>query len=289
MRDRRTTTPRVRASARPLAEFHRLGAQEAGRARSTGRLARRISATFDRAFYPSGARHRRWKVAEVQATLSRADLAILIRSPGRRGDAAYAVFSRGEAGGQGVLFVDSMGVVGPRAEGQGRGLGRWLVAQALRQYPSEIVAARTQNPAFVRMLQSLRPGELLPGPNGYGATDRGLLRSIVRRFGGEWADRVDLETGVCRQAYGRTRLGEYTVDRSEPTIARIEARLRGLDRGRGFDRDGGDAVVVVAKWLRSGPRGRRSTGAREAAPRDPPPSPRRGTFGPPRRPARRRA
>ncbi len=236
-----------------LAEIYRLDHAEHVDDRLRGKLAVRISTVFDRAFYPSGVPHRGWSVESVSEHLARVDLVIMVRSKGKADDVAYAVFSKAECTGRSVLFVESMGVAGPPTNQQGKGIGKWLLRRALEQLPSEVVAARTQHPAMVQVLWGSEPDELLPKADGYPDADRDLLASIVRRFGPEWADRVDLSTGVCPRAYGSSRLGEYTVDRGNPSVDQIEFRLQNLGRRGGFQRDRGDAVVIVAKGVESRP------------------------------------
>jgi SAM-dependent methyltransferase/uncharacterized protein YbaR (Trm112 family) len=172
-----------------------------------------------------------WKPAQVRSSLERTELAVLAFDD-KRQPVAYALFSRARWKEKQVLFVDAIA-----STLQHRGIGTRILGAVLERLPAEIVAGRTQNPAFARLLRRLRPAVLLPIDGVISPSHPGLLEALRDQVRQVAKSPVNLQTGVCRSAY-RGRLGEHPVDNA------FDSRMRELEPA--WNSTAGDAVIIAA-------------------------------------------
>lgn len=208
-------------------------------------FANQISILFGEAFYPSRHPPKLWDPEHIMKRLPKVKLGVLVFNGSPRKTIAYALFDQARWGEYRILFVDSMGVSKAPVNWQRTGLGTQIMREALKRLPAETVAARTQNPDFVLMLQKLKPQELLPGESGYSGKDLELIKAIKEQVIELHEADVDLSKGICKKAYRERKLGDYEIDLNNKLVSQIEQRFEAL----GFNRDDGDAVVVVAKGM----------------------------------------
>lgn len=139
-----------------------------------------------------------------------------------------------------VLWERSIAVIDSPTT-RGRGFGTTALLSALATSASECwpnsIVGRTQNPLVMRRYRKLSNGPVVPfdaDPD-----TRHLTYSLLKQhFKPLWT--LDEATGICREAY-RQRFGSYPLLTDRQAQA-DEAWLA----ERGFNRDRGDAVVVVA-------------------------------------------
>lgn len=172
-----------------------------------------------------------WEPAQVRNSLERTELAVLAFDE-KRQPVAYALFSRARWEEKQVLFVDAIA-----SALQHRGIGTRILSAVLERLPAEIVAGRTQNPAFARLLRGLRPTALLPLDGVFSASHPGLLEALRDQVHQVAKIPVNLQTGVCRRAY-RGRLGDHPADDA------FDHRMRELEPA--WNSASGDAVILAA-------------------------------------------
>ncbi len=161
------------------------------------------------------------------------------------GYALYSVPSQALLNGRYLLWEDSIGV---NQDEQGSGLGSTALLEARRFLPEKDIGwlgGRTQNPAII-CRYSKDTDELFPFTSTYNSAEGQSLIAFLLEHIHEiqnLGSRLNLQTGVCYQVYAEGRLGDYTVDLTDSQIAAYERQLHQW----GFDRDKGDAVIVVGK------------------------------------------
>ena len=103
------------------------------------------------------------------------------------------------------------------------------------------VGGRTQNPLVMRRYSKL--GLLFPFEIAYDEGEGSLVMNYLLENINEVNEvpRLDRSNGICRGIYRGRRLGDYKV--SIGGTEQLEARLSAW----GFDRDKGDALIVVSK------------------------------------------
>jgi SAM-dependent methyltransferase/predicted N-acetyltransferase YhbS/uncharacterized protein YbaR (Trm112 family) len=172
-----------------------------------------------------------WEPVQARSSLERTELAVLAFDE-KRQPVAYALFSRARWKEKPVLFVDAIA-----STLQHRGIGTRIMAAVLERLSAEIVAGRTQNPAFARLLRRLRPTVLLPLDGVFSTSHPGLLEALRDQVHQVAKIPVNLQTGVCRRAY-RGRLGDHPVDDA------FNDRMRELEPA--WNSTAGDAVIIAA-------------------------------------------
>jgi hypothetical protein len=186
----------------------------------------------------------RWNLVEAEKMLRRASVFGLlvdksIDNPTAEGYSCYTVIDDFEneslIWGEGTCLKKSL---------QKSRWGRIALDQVLTVFSRSgrnirWIGGRTQNPNVMRRYR--RFGSLFPFAHNYvSGTGTRLCRLLIERVSEAMA--MEPSTGIVRRAYTR-RLGDYLVDFNDPEIAAWE---RYLDERR-FDRENGDAVVVVAQ------------------------------------------
>lgn len=187
-----------------------------------------------------------WSHAGVQRALHRSRIVgFLTDELGR--SVGYAFFSAPEAELEGtyLLWEDSVCL---RQMVQGKGFAsRELFEKACSLFPGRAfgwIGGRTQNPLV--MLRYANLGEVFPFDvpfiDDLGKKVMGFLLAHVTGIQ-QAAEKGALEphTGICRGAYHEGKLGNYAT--SVAGTERFEQMLRRWS----FERDGGDAIIVVSR------------------------------------------
>jgi 2-polyprenyl-3-methyl-5-hydroxy-6-metoxy-1,4-benzoquinol methylase/ribosomal protein S18 acetylase RimI-like enzyme len=213
-------------------------------------FADKISVIFGEAFYPTRHPPKIWNIEHIMTRLPEIKLGVLAYSRTSRKAIAYALFNHICCGEQRILFVDAIGISQVPVNWQGSGIGTTIIRETLKRLPAENVAARTQNPSFVKILQKLNPdGQIVPLDRDYGRSDKRLLRGLIKSVKELKEKRIILNNGLCRMAYSEGKLGDYQIDARDKEIEEIEKRFNDIR----MDRDRGDAIVFVSKDLHTKP------------------------------------
>jgi hypothetical protein len=134
-----------------------------------------------------------------------------------------------------------------RKEAQGkRGSGQ-VIEKACAIFPDRRfgwLGGRTQNPVVIKRYSKF--GTVFPFDILYDTTEGKLVMNYLLEYIAEVsevynAEKLDLSNGICRGIYPEGRLGDYPVEVSGTD--RFEKQLRLWK----FQRDGGDAVIVISK------------------------------------------
>ncbi len=208
-------------------------------------LSEAISELFGMAFWHSKEAKCRWQIGKIRKRLLGLQLVILAFAASTKEQIGYALLDKTTTGDHWILFVDSMGIT---PEWQGSGLGIQMFLETFKRMPYNIVVARTQNPVFVLMLQSLNPETLLPLTTYYEQQgDLQLLKWLTEGIMElSKVQNIDLRRGLCKEAYSEGKLGNYEIDLRNPKIDWVEHRFEEL----GLNRNGGDALIVLAKGIK---------------------------------------
>lgn len=213
-----------------------------------GPIAEEISKLFGRAFWRSENTENRWSVENLMKELPDVDLVVLAFDATDRVSIGYALFERVFLSNQAVLFVDSIGVAGTIAEldieRPRPGLAFEMIRQALRRLPADTVAARTQNPALVRLLRKLNPEQIVPIDADFGSEQVKMLKTINDQVKELVNVRIDLASGVSKHAYPGL-LGDYERLLPQEEIESFDNRMKQLEPS--WKREAGDAVIVIAR------------------------------------------
>lgn len=108
---------------------------------------REISTIFGKAFFNTTSPDKLWDPESVMRNLLDSSLAALITI--NREVVGYAIFECIPFRGGQILFVDAVACTR-----QGNGIGGTTIQEAVRLTASQIIAARTQNPAIIKMLRN---------------------------------------------------------------------------------------------------------------------------------------
>lgn len=180
-----------------------------------------------------------WSLSEIEGTLRRCNVLGLLLDQ-QRSVCGYALYSIPQPSlrGASLLWEDAICL---RKRARGQGLSNRAIEFALGLHPERRfgwLGGRTQNPIVMRRYS--RKGVTFPFDIAYVEKEgldliRFLLQNVsevqkVRAF--------NTTTGICSGVYGR-RLGDYPWC----DFGQFERHLLALD----FDRNKGDAVVVVTK------------------------------------------
>lgn len=121
-----------------------------------------------------------------------------------------------------------------------QGLSKTALEKAMSHFPERdfgFVGGRTQNPVVFKRYASL--GKLFPFDFGYSSEEGRDIMHFLKSHVPD-TDSAEETTGICRKQYREGKLGDYRVD--------IEGgeRFESWLEERQFDRDNGDAIIVVA-------------------------------------------
>lgn len=212
-------------------------------------IAEEISTLFGRAFWHSQDTENRWSVEKLMKLLPDVDLVVVAFDAIERVSIGYALFERVFFSNQAVLFVDSIGVAGTIAELDNKrprpGLAFEMIKQALRRLPADTVAARTQSPALVGLLRKLSPEQVVPIDADFGSEQVEMLKALNNQVKELENLKIDLVSGVCKQAYRRGLLGDYESLLPKEEIESFDHRMKQLEPS--WKREDGDAVIVIAR------------------------------------------
>lgn len=180
-----------------------------------------------------------WSTVEIEGALRRCGMLGLLLDE-QRSVCGYALYSVPQPSfrGASLLWEDAICL---RKKAQGQGLSDQAVRLALAHNPERRfgwLGGRTQNPIVMR--RYTRQGVTFPFDVAY-AEQEGpdLIRFLLENVSEvQRVQDFNASTGVCSGVY-RRRLGDYPWCERGP----FERHLLEL----GFDREKGDAVVVVAK------------------------------------------
>lgn len=151
------------------------------------------------------------------------------------GFATYQIIDRG---GNKVVY-QSRGIV-PQC--QSSGLGRQFTLLACHLHKPDIVAGRAQNP--VSIWSTIRSGvfrTIYPFDIPYTESEefRSVLAGVTIARG--HFGKVDLMTGIQKQAFPMGRLGNYNINPRHEGVSKIERYLREA----GLNRENGDAIYFL--------------------------------------------
>jgi hypothetical protein len=190
-----------------------------------------------------------WSIEGIRKRLRTSNVAGFLRKDGEEiyGYAFYSVPSEplGEAY---MLWEDGICL---RKEVQGKELTKQVVEKACFIFPGRRfgwVGGRTQNP--VVMSRYSKFGLLLPFDTSYNSPDGKPVMDYLLKHIEEVKDvykgqRLDLRNGICRGIYREGRLGDYPLE-----VKGTEKFHRQLLQW-GFQRDSGDAAIIVSKLTHS--------------------------------------
>lgn len=216
-------------------------------------IAEVISKLFVSAFWHSEVTAKHWPVEDIMLRLPTLALIVLTFEASSRKPIGYMMFDRASWNGCSILFVDSGAVIGDSKEDsrnwQNSGVGSRMFREGLRRIPSDIVIARTQNPAAVRLLRSkaLNFSRIIPLDADYSPADSELIRSVKNQIIELRDADIDLKTGICKEAYKEGELGHQVgdMDDEELDVAFFKNRMKQLDPS--WDSKQGDAVILIAR------------------------------------------
>lgn len=217
------------------------------------KIAKKISKLFAWAFWHSNEYSKMWQVKSIMNRLPFVSLAILAFSDSTEDPIGYALFDICNYQDKKILFIDSMAAIGRVPEvsedWQSYGLGSAMLKEGMKQIPTDIVAARTQNPAFILMIEkNLNPKELCPFTTElkYTGENLNLLKTMLNQVTELRGEKVDLNTGISRWAYREGKLGDYLIrSETDQRVKEIEDQMNVL----GLKREAGDAIIVLAKGI----------------------------------------
>lgn len=180
-----------------------------------------------------------WSLSGIETSLQRCDMLGLLLDQ-QRSICGYALYSVPQHPfcGASLLWEDSICL---KKKAQGKGFSTKAIELALALYPGRAfgwLGGRTQNPVIMRRYS--RQGTTFPFDIGYEEQEGPrLIQFLLQNVPEVRAPKsFNIRTGICSGVY-RRRLGNYPWhDQGE-----FERHLL----RSGFDRDKGDAVVVVAR------------------------------------------
>jgi hypothetical protein len=221
-------------------------------------IARKISELFGRAFWHSDEPEKRWHVERIMKRLPKLPLVILAFDESRQA-VGYALYNQVRWRERLILFADSSGVSGGSPNfpqnWQNSGLGFEMLKEALRQLPSDMIAARTQNAAIYPMFRKLNtkkkeepnqePFRILPVDAPYSDDDIELLKAIQKQIPEIGSTKIELDTGISKQIYKEGRLGDYEGNVKSEVLKQFEERMKRIDPS--WSRERGDAVILIVQ------------------------------------------
>ncbi|MDE1870147.1 MAG: hypothetical protein KGH71_04150 [Candidatus Micrarchaeota archaeon] len=197
-----------------------------------------ISLIFGSAFYNKEGSFQEWPPERVLRRIREISFGILVEKEGQK--IGYAIFESPSCELGNILFINSIGFAK-----QGAGLGQLIMREAINLEKSRIVAGRTQNPNLIKMLRRLNPVSILPIDEDYSSSEQN--RQILDALRDKTVELrnavIDDNTGVCKKAYSKGKLGNYPVNLPDLETTKIQSRFNQI----GLDQNGGDAVIVTAK------------------------------------------
>ena len=216
-------------------------------------IAQVISKLFNRAFWDDNDTARDWPVETIMRRLPELPLVMLAFDASSREPIAYMMFDQASYNGHSILFIDSVGVIADNQDRsrnwQKSGVGAKMLEEGLRRVPHDIIMARTQNPAVVRLLRKevVKLRHIAPLDADYSPADSELLRFVKDQIVELRDAEVDLVTGVCKRAYKEGELGNQVANMKEDAedVAFFKNRMKQLDPS--WDSKQGDAVVLIVR------------------------------------------
>jgi hypothetical protein len=212
-------------------------------------LPRQINGVFRDGFGLS----RDWSSKGLQKALTESTVIGLLRDPDSDELGGYAFYLV-----PGVPLQDTCllweDAICLRKSLQGRGLSARVLEEVSSLFPDRQfgwLGGRTQNPLVLKRYLH-RATLVLPVNLGYESEQGKRVMSFLCKHITEVREPEGMEpgTGICRAVYGG-KLGDYKVDLTDPEVADIEHRLTELD----FNREGGDAVIAMARLKEPLPKG----------------------------------
>jgi SAM-dependent methyltransferase/uncharacterized protein YbaR (Trm112 family)/predicted N-acetyltransferase YhbS len=210
-------------------------------------IAQKISKLFGRAFWNSEDQSKRWRVESILSRLPKIDLLILAFDESYEA-IGYSMFTRLKWRNDSILFINAVALSGGRPKHkenwQKSGLGITILKEALRQLPSKILAARTQNPAFVSLLRKLMPKQVLPFDAPYPNNTLELLNALRTQVSELRDGKMGPSPGIYKRVYKEGLLGNYEKKLPRKQLREFDEVMTKLDQT--WDRKKGDAVIPVA-------------------------------------------
>ncbi|GEM_PF-3479513 len=191
-----------------------------------------------------------WNREDIRCALYRSDVMGLLHSS-NGAIMGYAFYSAPETPLEGRYFLWEDAIC-LRKSVQGMGYtGRTLFESVAALFTERVfgwLGGRTQNPLVFLRYANL--GQVLPFDVSYTSVlgqkvMRFLLEHIVEVQEASAMGVLEQATGICHGIYREGKLGDYSTD--SPSLARFESLLHSWI----FDRDAGDALLVVTHLLRT--------------------------------------
>lgn len=188
-----------------------------------------------------------WSSSGVSERSSTSAIHGFLEGAGQKVGYAFYSVPRTEIHGTFLLWEDAIGI---GANAQRSGLGSrdvvWQSVSDLVGRPFGWIGGRTQNPAVAhRYLKQTRSKLAFPFRSGYTSDEGRELSSVLANHVAELRSEVVPDDGILRHAY-RRRLNDFPAG-SDPWD---DPKFKGIVdwlRCHNFNRDNGDAVVVIAK------------------------------------------
>ena len=184
-----------------------------------------------------------WSIGGIKKALMRSTILGLLVDP--KGNTwGYAMYTIPDEPLMGTYFLWEDAIC-LKKDAQGKGFSSIVWGMILSFYSNRKfgwVGGRTQNPLIIKRYSNF--GTLFPFDFTYAQSDGKLIMDFLCQHIAEVRDVEYLkkETGICRRVYSEGRLGDYPIP-SEKDILKFEKRLSDWN----FQRENGDAIVVVAK------------------------------------------
>ena len=186
-----------------------------------------------------------WSLEGINASLLRSSIrAFLMKNDEIVGYAFYTVPSV-TLDGTHMLWENAICL---KKGAQKQGLTRGIIERVVKLFPSKKIGwigGRTQNPLVFKRYSEL--GKMFPFHVRYDTDDGKQVMAFLvehirqaKTFSGAAAF-LDQASGICRNAYADGRIGDYSTE--VPGAEAFERQL--LEWG--FNRDNGDAVLVVSR------------------------------------------
>jgi SAM-dependent methyltransferase/ribosomal protein S18 acetylase RimI-like enzyme/uncharacterized protein YbaR (Trm112 family) len=210
-------------------------------------MAQKISELYGRAFWNSESPSKRWRVEGILSRIPNIDLLILAFDESYEA-IGYSMFTRIKWRNDSVLFINAVALSGGtpkhKENWQKSGLGIVVLREALRQLPSKILAARTQNPAFVSLLRKLMPKQVQPFDDPYSSDTLDLLNTLRTQISELSDGKMGPSPGIYKHVYKGGLLGNYEEKLPKKELSRFDNIMTKLDRT--WKRKKGDAMIPLA-------------------------------------------
>ena len=192
-------------------------------------------------------RRKEWPVESIRRKLDHSSLLgfLIDEADSNTATFGYAIYHVPDnlLNGKALLWEEAICLV-KNMHIRGKGLANTAITNAIGHFPNlrfGFIGGRTQNPLVFRRYSEF--GKLFPFDITY-TSDEGrdlmlFLKSHITDVSN--AKQIDPLTGICQGQYSEGRLGNYEV--SVRGTEQFELKLKEWE----FDRDRGDALIVVAK------------------------------------------